>query len=200
MQAPLTQGTPSNIEAWAKWADFQTFGDPQLVTMVEAVASFVTDMKADKPPRFLSLLGTSGAGKTKLAKRVWRWFSKCGRYYNPIKGCDASMVRTGQFCDWRDLIESMMDTKDFSTMDLCQDCFLVLDDIGAKRDKSGFGADKLDTVLAARSERKWTLITSNLSVAELAAIDSRIASRLCRGGSVVVEVNVPDYSLRRKVQ
>jgi DNA replication protein DnaC len=87
---------------------------------------------------------------------------------------------------------------DFSrTVDLCDDWFVVLDDIGAKRDKSGMGLDKLDTVLASRSEKKWTMITANQSLEELADMDSRISSRLLRGGSEAVEVKMLDYAIRQ---
>jgi DNA replication protein DnaC len=169
----------------------------QLASLLEASARFVRDMKAGKPPRFLSLLGTSGAGKTMLARRVWRWFNAVGKFYKPIEGCDAEMVRTGQFCSWRGFMEECL-RGDFSrTVDLCDDWFVVLDDIGAKRDKSGMGLDKLDTVLASRSEKKWTMITANQSLEELADMDSRISSRLLRGGSEAVEVKMLDYAIRQ---
>lgn len=164
--------------------------------MILAVARFITDMKAATHPRFLSFLGKSGAGKTMLARRVWRWFDRFGCYYRPIAGCESEMVRTGQFCEWRKFMEECLQGDWSRTSDLCDDWFVVLDDIGAKRDKSGVGLDKLDTILAARSERKWTLITSNLSLEEIADMDARIASRLLRGGSEVIQVDVVDYALR----
>jgi len=166
--------------------------------MVNATGQFITEMKAGSTPRFLSLLGTSGAGKTMLAKRVWCWFEAWGKFYTE-PACGANCVRSGQFCNWRQFVEQCLGSGDFSrTLDLCEDWFVVLDDIGAKRDKSGAWLDKLDTILAHRSERSWTLITANLSLQEISnQLDTRIASRLLRGGSVVVEVDVPDYSVRK---
>ncbi len=191
------------MQAWASWAEFQTLGDRQLENMLEATAGFAQEMRAknvgDPPPagRWLSLVGTSGAGKTFLARRIWKWFNAAGKFYTePTRG--ASCVRSGQWCDWRSFMEECM-AGDFSrTADLRSDWFVVFDDIGAKRDKSGMGADKLDTILSARGER-WTMITSNLSLNQIAdQFDQRIASRMIRGNSVVIDVDVMDFNLRKK--
>lgn len=163
----------------------------QLEDLVTATGKFIQDIQAGSKPRFLSLLGTSGVGKTLLAKYIWRWFDTAGRFYKePSTG--AALTRSGQFCDWRRLVES----RDYSrTMDLCDDYFVVLDDIAAKRDRYGEWTDKLDTILAQRSERKWTVITANLSLQAISdQLDARIASRLIRNGSMVVDVNIPDYN------
>lgn len=165
--------------------------------MVDAVARFVLDMRAGSSPRILSMLGTTGIGKTMLAKRIWKWFNDNGKWFvEPIRG--ATCVRTGQFCDWRKFIEDCLQEGDFSrTVDLCEDWFVILDDIGCKRDKSGFGVDKLDTILARRTGRLWTVVTANLSLEEISdQLDARIASRLLRHGSTVVEVEMPDYNVR----
>lgn len=166
----------------------------QLDALVQATASFIRDFKTAKKPRFLSLLGTSGSGKTFLAKYTWRWFDKSGRFYKePNTG--ATLVHTGQFCDWRSFVEQCLSGDYSRTQDLRDDYFVVLDDIGAKRDKSGAWVDKLDTILADRSEAKWTLITANLSLQVISdLLDARIASRLIRAGSVVVDVTIPDYN------
>jgi DNA replication protein DnaC len=190
---------PNTLEL-ANRFEFSLDGPPavrsQLEKMVNATGQFIADMKAGSRPRFLSFLGTSGAGKTMLAKRVWRWWSKSGMFYTePMRG--AILARPSQWCDWRKFIEECL-SGDFSrTADLCKDWFVVLDDIGAKRDKSGAWVDKLDTILASRSERLWTIVTANLSLQEISEqLDARIASRLLRGGSVVVDVDVPDYNVR----
>lgn len=108
-----------------------------------------------------------------------------------------NLVRSGQFCSWRKFGEEMLAGDYSRTVDLCDDHFVVLDDIAAKRDKSGIAVDKLDTILDSRA-RKWTVITANLSIEEIAEqLDARIASRLIRN-SEVVDVDVIDYNLRRK--
>ena len=75
--------------------------------------------------------------------------------------------------------------------------YLFLDDVGAERDTTGFASEQLCTLLGTR-EGKWTMITSNLSVAEFASLDTRIASRMFRGGSKAIEIDAKDYSTRRR--
>lgn len=73
--------------------------------------------------------------------------------------------------------------------------FLVLDEVFAERDTTGFATEHLTTLLCSRVGR-WTVITSNLGLAEIQKYDMRLASRMIRGGSMVVEVNTKDFSSR----
>lgn len=75
---------------------------------------------------------------------------------------------------------------------------LVLDDVGAERDSTGFVSDKLSMLLGMRVG-KWTVITSNLDLAGLSKIDDRIASRIVREpGNSFIEMTTEDYGLRRQ--
>lgn len=161
------------------------------------MAKFVMDMRRGGPGRWLSLVGTSGAGKTMLARRVWRWFCQSGMFFvEPVR--QSNVVHTGQWCDWRKFMEECLQGDFSRTIDLRDDWFVVFDDIGSKRDKSGIGADKLDTILSARVG-KWTMITSNLKMTQIAdQFDQRIASRMIRDGSIVIDVDVDDFNLRTK--
>ena len=181
-QAPLTKEATSNTAAWAKWAEFEMHNDDQLERMVAAMGRFIRDIKDGAPPRWLSLLGPSGAGKTHLAKRITRWARTTGNAVH--------------FCSWRAFGEEML-TGDYSRTERLRDDWLVaLDDIASKRDKSGIASDKLDSTLDARLGR-WTVITANLTLAQIAEqLDQRIASRMLRGGSEVVSVNAADWNLR----
>lgn len=79
---------------------------------------------------------------------------------------------------------------------LVDEWLVVLDDIGAEHDPRKLGVSKLLDVLNGRS-RKWTILTSNLTMQEIAeTLDTRIASRLIRGESKVVEMTCPDFNLR----
>jgi DNA replication protein DnaC len=79
-------------------------------------------------------------------------------------------------------------------MDLCGARLLLLDEIGMGVDNRDFGVDLLLRVMEQR-KRSWTLITSNSTLPQLAAIDGRIASRMLRHGDVI-ECKTKDYALR----
>ena len=73
---------------------------------------------------------------------------------------------------------------------------LVLDDIGAERDVHGFAAEQLNMLLGCRTGR-WTIITSNLDLGGLAAIDRRIADRIVREpGNLYLVLETKSYALR----
>ena len=78
--------------------------------------------------------------------------------------------------------------------DLCDEPLLYLDDIGSEY-QTQFIAAKCYELLSVRVP-KWTVLTANLSLQQLGDIDARIASRMIRGESVVVDVNVTDFNLR----
>src|SRR5258707_11634468 len=53
---------------------FETFGEKKLCEMLAAAQDFVRDMATGAAPRWLSLLGRSGTGKTQLARGISRLF------------------------------------------------------------------------------------------------------------------------------
>jgi DNA replication protein DnaC len=190
-----------NIAAWEKWFDFQTFGEPELEGMLVATANFILDVREGKPCPWLVLLGSSGAGKTHLARRVWRWWVKCGQFYvEPTTG--ANLVHRGQFCLFGDFIQEGREGDFSRAIELMEDRLVVLDDIAAGADARGWITDKLYHIIERRLDEtglQATLITANLSIEKLAEIyDQRIASRLVRRGTdKVIEIEVTDYALRK---
>ncbi len=105
----------------------------------------------------------------------------------------------GQFVDWRKLCATVREGSWGWVDDICEDGFIILDDIGSEYDKNGFISSLLDRVLNARI-RKWTLITCNLPLDEIAErMDARIASRMIRDGNIVVDCDTTDYALRAQV-
>lgn len=73
---------------------------------------------------------------------------------------------------------------------------LFLDDIGAERDSTGYAAEQLNMILGCRVGR-WTIITSNLMLDQLAKIDPRISDRMHREpGNIIVELTTTSYALR----
>lgn len=174
---------------------FQTFGEKKLCEMLAASQDFIREMATGGAPRWLSLLGWSGTGKTHLARGISRFFNaEASSYVDPSTG--ARLNRRGGFIGWRKIIDYLRDG-DYGIMDaVCNDWFVALDDIGTER-ASDFSVAKLDQIIDCRLG-KWTVLTCNFTRAEIAEhIDVRIASRLGRGKNVIVDnINVPDYSVR----
>jgi DNA replication protein DnaC len=179
---------------------FQTFGERELVVMLNAAVGFVEDIDAiaiGSKPRWLSLLGGSGAGKTHLAKAIWRWFRTSPHACAEVVG-EQEIIYPGQFASWRKVADGILGGNYSRIEELCSEKFVVIDDIGAEyQDKAGIVKAKLDRVIDARLG-KWTVITCNLTLEQIATqMDTRIASRLIRGGSVVVETTAQDFNTRK---
>jgi DNA replication protein DnaC len=206
-----TKANPRSTKVWAKFADFETLGDPQLERMKDEAVSFIDDLFNDRTPRWLSLLGTSGAGKTMLASRVARLFRE--HRADKIDWPRTEGTRTsarphgrivrwkGGFINWGEAInDRMLRAGDYAFLDDMRSYDLfVIDDILSEYEKHrSLSASKLYFVLEGRL-RRWTVITANVSLRQIGELlDHRIASRMLRGGGVVVDVDVPDYNVRAK--
>lgn len=140
-------------------------------------------MSAESPPYWLSLLGNSGAGKTFLVKQmgltIYPWYE--------VANWARTQEKTKAGYD-RPPVEKFLE--------LAQAKYpVVLDDIGSEY-VTDFTKCKLLEFLNRR-EDKWTIITANMSLEQISKeLDPRIASRMLRHDSVVIEVDVPDFNLR----
>jgi DNA replication protein DnaC len=198
---------PVNTQAWDDLRDFQTFGDPQLERMKKEAASFIDDIRNNRTPRWLSLLGTSGAGKTMLAKLIHRFYQREKHLEIDWPATERTretaprVIRwRGGFLNWGNAVNNRMLKGDYDFLeDVAEFSFFALDDIAAEYEKHrALSASKLYGVLESRL-KKWTVLTANLSLEQIGeALDARIASRMIRHGSVVVDVNVTDYNLRKE--
>lgn len=157
------------------------------------------EMHSGAPGRWLSLLGTSGAGKTHLARTIIRWaknlhedrIDKQRTTESEIVRKKIGLLRWSQCCDW-------MVTGDYGWIPQAKSDWLVcLDDIGVEyKAIRALAASKLYEILEARRER-YTIITANCSLDDIANnLDARISSRLIRDRNITIEVDVPDFSLR----
>lgn len=185
-----------NIPMLRAFEKFNTFGDPQLTHMRKTAIEFAQELHAHSTPRWLSLLGTSGAGKTMLA----RWINRV--FKDSVNGCVISETRErivragGGFISWARLANELREGNYRMFDDICEDYFVIVDDIGSEH-KSDFIRSKLYE-LCSRRETKWTVFTANLSLEQIGLqIDPRIASRMIRHGSAVVDIDVMDFNLRR---
>lgn len=204
--APAVKREPiKNVEAWAKWFAFDlrvgSKDAEQMKALIVAAAQFEKAMKTGAKPYWLSLLGSNGAGKTMIAKRILRWHSTCGLFRGKAKYANGilEIVYASEWCWWPGLARLLKGNDGYSQLhDVETASFAVLDEIGAELDKSGHVTNCLSNALCGRVG-KWTIITSNKSLGQIEAdVDPRVASRMIRDGSVVVDVDVEDYSLWKR--
>lgn len=192
----LTEDRATTRPTTVEWKfGFKTFNDPILNRALAEAQRFIDDMANNREPRWLTFIGKSGTGKTHLAKQLMRYWREVGKWYVcPRTG--ANLVKNGIFKSWPRVADDMKQGDYGPIDDLSEFDFAVIDEIGAEYDPSGFVVSKLDGVLNSRL-RKWTVITSNMSVSEISQkLDVRIASRLRRGGGAVVEMLTKDFNLR----
>jgi DNA replication protein DnaC len=207
ISARSTKASPASTTVssaiWAKWLGLRTFNDPQLEQLVTICTAFAKGIRDGLPgsalfaarPFWLSLLGRSGTGKTHCAHRLWTLRDK-------LDGWDRTKF-TRKFIYWPEFVEEMRDrVRDGlglnNLIDMGNWPLLVIDDIGAENDKTGFASEKLNMLLGMRVG-KWTVLTSNLNLAGLSKVDDRISSRIVREpGNLFIELTTQDYGVRHK--
>ena len=141
-----------------------------------------------RAPRWISMVGASGTGKTHCAKRLWK--------YTLPRADFSRTAYVAKWFYWPDFVDELRSGNAYEQFnDLKKWPLLFLDDIGAERDPSGFAAEKLNTLLGCRMDR-WTILTSNKDFDALAAVDGRISSRLIRGQNICVGIKTQDFSTR----
>ena len=194
--APSTKGQRPNIAElspvakaqWAEWLRINLHGEPQLLEMAGKCGKFALSVKEGGEPRWLTILGPSGSGKTHCARRLWQ--SLHGRFNWDRMDYIAALIYWPAF---------MSELRAGGAYDREREMqrwpMLCLDDIGAERDTTGFAAEHLNTLLGCRVGR-WTIITSNLSLEQIGAIDPRIADRMIREPNILIELNVKSYAMR----
>lgn len=158
--------------------EWNTYGDPVLKKMAAAASEFVAGVRQGGGG-WISFVGNSGNGKTYLAEEVSRRLGGTKKYWPGFM----SKMRSPD-------IDRHGSVVYLTNHDAC----LLLDEIGVGNDNKDFGLDLLMQVLEGRRSRP-TILTSNLTLNGLAAIDARIASRMVRNGTVV-ECDTIDYALR----
>ena len=142
--------------------------------------TFCSKVKKEEEPVWLTLLGSSGIGKTHAANEVWKWlkgregFNRPSHDHYPVK------------LYWPKFIEQLRDQESAARrilVDAMSWKFLYIDDIFAERDSTGFSVDMFAKLIGARHNR-FTIITSNKHLKEIEEIDVRMSDRILRGGLV----------------
>ena len=175
---------------WAGWLKFQTLDDPDLEALAGCCARWVRRMKDDQGASWLSLLGKTGTGKTHCASRCWKWAS--GRF--DWQRCE--FVHAQIY--WPEFVSDLRAGIAWDRLrDMTGWPVLFLDDIGAERDTSGFASEQLNMLLGCRVG-KWTILSSNLGLDQIGAMEPRIADRIIREpGNEFHEVTADSYALRK---
>ncbi len=163
---------------------------PGLRPVLPAVQAFCSAIIRREPPRrWLSLLGPSGVGKTHVLKQALACLQSAAahghwRIPTPTGHRSPQMAHLIPAVD----LEDYRAPRDYARYDL-----IYIEDIGsgAALDHRGPGAvtrSRIAELLQLRSG-KWTLLDANFYRKEIETqLDGRIASRLKRDGSWMVEV------------
>lgn len=183
------------IATSVRWDNhFRTLENPSLERLLQKVNEFCGSMLSEETPHWLSLLGPPGIGKSHLARFICYFFvCKCARWLG--SRCTIE-EREARFYDWRKCADKLRN-QEYDLIDgMDEKAFIVIDDIGTIDDKSGFIAAKLED-LCNRRMGKWTVITANLSLEQIAdKIDTRLASRMIRDGNIAIQIDAQDFALR----
>ena len=175
-------------QKFAEWMSFKTLGDAELEKIAQACWDWTQAFKAKQSPRWLSLLGTSGTGKTHCATRLWNWASARADFRN------AQFIHVPVI--WPRFVQRLRAGNGFKMRDdIANWPVLFVDDIGSERDTTGFATEELVALLMSRMG-KWTLITSNKTPEALRALDERLYSRLIRDQNICATVRTIDFSER----
>jgi DNA replication protein DnaC len=186
---PSTLESLDNTSDWQRWFKFETHGDKSLEAMLGTSIEWARDYKSKMLPRWLSIIGGSGSGKTHLCSRLF-WMAQKKSDWSKCNFIPSIIY-------WPRFVQELRGGSAYDQRnDMIKWPVLFLDDIGAERDTTGFATDELNTLLGCRMG-KWTLLTSNLGLNDLAGVDNRIASRMVRDRNVCVQTTAPDYSTRR---
>ena len=168
--------------------------------MFLAAETFVGRLNYTKDANWLSLLGPSGIGKTKLAREIYRHFMDHSRFvvdFDPLR--QRITQNTGQFCCWRSFCSDLRGGSFGRIDDLEQDWLVILDDIGAENG-TPFIMSVLDRICNFRAREgrpMWTVIACNLYLDQIAQqLDPRIADRMLRNGSVVIESELESWQTK----
>lgn len=157
--------------------------------MVAACAEFGLAFKEGKQPRWLSLLGVTGTGKTYCARKLWKSLAAKSDW-RKVEFLHSEIY-------WPRFVSELREGNHYDRLlDMVRWPVLFLDDIAAERDSTGFATEQLNMLLGSRGD-KWTILTSNLMLEQVGAIDPRIADRIIRAPNILVEVNTVSYSIQQ---
>ena len=175
--------------------EFKTFGDPELVRLLDASQKWLEEHSRNGAPHWCSLLGKSGTGKTFLAKQCKNKIRQLGLDCYPHKVTGITQQKSMRWFYWPKFVRRLRGGE-HSLVDAAINAdILFIDDIGAEY-RTDYAVGALTEICDQRLG-KWTFITSNLGLDGIAGeVDPRVASRMLRGENTVAETSALDFSLR----
>lgn len=159
--------------------------------MKVASATYIEDIYAGKQPYWLTFWGRNGrgngTGKTFISRLI----------ADAVRGRFSTMPPV-KFTHWPSLCDRMQAHEDTAgTFSFAEGAgLLIIDDIGAEHQTPAM-LSKLCRMTDVRL-RKWTILTTNLSLNDWQERDSRISSRMSRDGNRHLCCETKDYALRPK--
>ena len=190
----------ARLREFAEAVEFKTCRDPELLKLLRGTSEFWGSVVRQEEPRWLVMVGETGVGKTHLARKLAGYADKLCRLHNQgdrnLGPRQDGRSYNSRFFSWPKVSAGFYRGDYEVVRDIRDEWFAVIDDIGSTRAKmDDLVIDQLFQILDGRHD-KWTVITTNKSIKELALLDRRISDRLIRRKSQVVICETVSYSMR----
>lgn len=183
------------------WRFKEFHNNPQMKRVLPSLKRFFSDVvnhrqQSDVTPYWLTILGPSGVGKTLALRQLFKVLERNDHLWPiPIgSGGSERLAQCAHIVPGQDLTDFKA-PKDYGDYDL-----IYVEDIGTGNQKGAAQVTFERTMeLLLYRPAKWTLIDANLSLGELNEAEPRLASRMLRDGSILIEIpaSVPDFNSRR---
>lgn len=174
-----------------EFTEFKTFEEPVLEAMLKTAKNFELSFLRDRSaPWWFTMCGSSGAGKTFLADLLYDRLKE-----HPSVAVHRTLAHGARRVHWPKLAPRLK-SEPWLIDELAELKLLLFDELSSGVDQFDSEKEKLCRIFLPRVG-KWTLITSNHGLEDIKnLVDTRIASRMIRDGSVAIEVKTKDYALR----
>jgi DNA replication protein DnaC len=190
-----TQLDQETIDWLNRYRPFSTRNNhPAITNAVLTILTLIRNyLESPFTGTFLTITGNIGVGKTTLLNRIHDFMTK------DHGACPASAplgkTVTYKRVRWPDLVSLHRNEQAALINELQDSSFLLIDEALAKTDP--FGQDNYgftQFIDRRQDNRRWTVISTNRSFAEISETDARVADRLLRNGSQIIELSCPRFT------
>jgi hypothetical protein len=180
--------------------------DKRLRVVLPAVKNFCMDVLSKESGtrgRWLTILGPSGIGKTLILQQAFQFLRM--HWMTDVKTRWPDGTKSGRTREFAHVIPSVHLDHFKAASEYAKFDLIYVEDIGAGEGLGDKGAGKVTRNRLAELMQlrtgKFTLADANLTLGEVATqLDPRIASRLKRDGSILIELSpeIPDYNFQNE--